>query len=443
MSAKPEAIARLRAKIDAAPEIGPIDESPPEGRREDRSPAWVVPPAATIAEWQTAPLAPRCIVEGYLFADVATMIAPGGTGKTTATLHEAACIVLGLPVWGLRVVEPGPVLLITAEDRRPYLVARLREICRAMRLTDAQTALVREFVRIDDRTADVRRLTAVVCDVVAVAGFAHEIVHGCWMEGFAPALVQLDPMVSFGTGESRVNDAEQGLIDAARVITGGLDCCTRFVHHSGKLNARDKAADQYAGRGGSALPDGCRMVSVLTSATAAELTKATGATLADDEGAFVLHRPKVSYAPPNRPPIYVKRVGFAFTLAESLTAEGREDAEAETRRAREVELRGALLDAAEAAQRAGLPLSQRALAENVRGFKTNDKRDALALLLAEGWLIEGRVPPGWRPVNNSRRTWLVRLDAAERDVLRSSGELPVAALMPPPSIATPPEGDSK
>jgi RecA-family ATPase len=41
------------------------------------------------------------------------------------------------------------------------------------------------------------------------------------------------------------------------------NCCVRYIHHSGKQNGRDKATDQYAGRGGSAFADGCRMVHVL------------------------------------------------------------------------------------------------------------------------------------------------------------------------------------
>ena len=283
------------------------------------APAWAVPAAATPDEWARARLAPRCIVENYLFADVAALIAPGSTGKTTMTLYEAACIVLGLPLWGLHVASPGPVLIVTAEDRREFLVARLREICTALALTAEQTARVRELVRIDDRTAaTLRRLTAIVCDVVTVSAFASDIVAGCQRDGFAPVLVQFDPLVSFGVGEARVNDAEQGLIEAGRVITAGLDCCTRYVHHSGKANARDRAVDQYAGRGGSALPDGCRMVHILQALAPEEVEKLTGAELGDGESAFALHRPKVSYAPPQRDAIYVRRRGYGFRVVQAV-----------------------------------------------------------------------------------------------------------------------------
>lgn len=401
--------------------------------------AWTPPRPIGIDEMRDAQIAPRCIVENYLFADVATLIAPGSTGKTTMLLYESVCIVLGRMLWGLEVRGPGPVLIVTAEDRREFLVARLREIGRALRLSDADWRRVREGVLIDDMTARPRKLSAVVEDIVTPAGFAEEIVAGCKGAGIAPAMIAFDPLVSFGVGEARVNDAEQGLIEAGRVIVSGLNCCVRFVHHTGKGPALDKRVDQYTGRGGSALADGARMVAVLAAVDAAELAKNVGLTLGEGESAFRIERPKLTYAPPQRAPLYVKRSGYAFDSTLPMSVQDREDAEAAAQRAREVELRGALLGAAEAAQAEGLPLSRRTLLDRVRGVKTDHKRAVLAALLVEGWLIEAQVPSGWRAVNNSRRTWLVRLSASEREVFKATGELPAAALLPPPSIATPAE----
>jgi RecA-family ATPase len=283
-----------------------IEPDPPEAETASDEPdSWTIPPAIDADEWSNAALTPRCIVENYLFADVAALIAPGSTGKTTATLYEAVHVTLGLPLWGLRVFTPGAVLIVTAEDRREFLVARLREICLALGLSDAQRARVRELVRIDDATTSTKRTATTL---------AEDIVKGCKAAGVLPVLVQFDPMVSFGIGEARVNDAEQGLIQAARIISGGLDCCARFIHHTGKAGARDKLVDQYAGRGGSALADGCRMVGVMQTLDAAELLKATGDQLGAEESAFAIHRPKLSYAPPQQVPLYVLRRGYAFEL---------------------------------------------------------------------------------------------------------------------------------
>jgi len=313
----PDAVNALGATIlRLAQEVSPTD-----GARED---PWTLPAEIGDGEWTSAKLSPDCIVEKYLFADVACLFAPGGTGKTTETLYEAVHIVLGRDLWGLRIWKPGPVLYLTAEDRREFLVARLREICDAMQLSPADLAKVRRMVRIDDCTRHPRRLTAVVGDMVMASEFGSDVVAACKFSGFQPVLVQFDPMVSFGVGESRVNDSEQGLIEAARVISGGLNACVRYVHHTGKGNARDKLTDQYAGRNGSALPDGSRMVNVMQPMDAGEWKKVTGDDLEEGDNAFVLARPKLSYAPP-QPNLYIHRRGYSFTSVEPLVARSPDD----------------------------------------------------------------------------------------------------------------------
>jgi len=404
---------------------------------------WRLPEPLTADEMARAALTPRCIVADYLFADVALLAAPGGTGKTTASLHEAACIALGLPVWGLRVVTSGVVLFITAEDRREHLAARLREVCAAMRLSSEQMEQVRKRVLICDCTAAPQRLTVVLDDVVDPSQFGAQIVAACRQANVAPVLIQFDPAVSFGVGEARTNDAEHGLITAARVIVTGLDCCVRLVHHTGKSPALEGRTDQYAGRGGSALADGSRMVAVMQPADAAAVLKATGRSLRDGESAIALHRPKLSHAPPQGDrPLYLVRRGYAFEAVQPLAAEARAQADADAEIERERELRGALLDAADAAMRAGAPLTQSTLVATVRGYGTERKRAAVTQLVAENWLYEGHVSPGWRLINNRRRTWLVRLTDTERDALRADGALPPAATRPPPSVALPPQREA-
>lgn len=356
---------------------------------------WVLPEPIGGDEMARARLTPRCIVENYLFADVATLIAPGSTGKTTATLYEAACIVLGMPFWGLRVVTPGPVLIVTAEDRREYLVARLREICAAMRLSEAAVRRVREWVRIADHTTSVRKLTAIVGDVVVAAGFAEQVVDAA--RDLAPVLVQFDPLVSFGVGEARVNDAEQGLIEAGRVITGGLDCCTRFVHHTGKGPALDKRTDQYTGRGGSTLADGSRMVVVMQGLDEAELLKATDERLGEGESAFALHRPKLTYAPPQRAAVYVKRKGYGFELLHAKSAQSPDE------RARTLGEQLARFIASEL--QAGRRHTRNSLREmRPESMSRGDVLRALAWLDASGRLVERELldATGKRPAVGAR-----------------------------------------
>jgi len=75
-----------------------------------------IPPLAELriapAELHIARLTPQCVVESYLYADVAVLAGPGGTGKTTLALWEAVHIALGRPLYGLTVHTPGNVVLV-------------------------------------------------------------------------------------------------------------------------------------------------------------------------------------------------------------------------------------------------------------------------------------------------------------------------------------------
>jgi RecA-family ATPase len=266
-------------------------------------------PAITAAELTNAQRSPACIVERLLYADVACLVAPGGIGKTTLMLHASACIALGRPVFGERVFKRGRVLILTAEDSRGILVARLRACMDADNLTDGQRHTVMDGVRIADVSGEGFKLTEVISDVVRPAPNINTLIE--MARELQPVLIVIDPAVSFGVGESRTNDAEQGLIEAARKLRNAMNCCVLYVHHTGKANARDKTLDQYSGRGGSAFADGSRMVMVLQPLDAVEFETATGQPLGDGETGLTLARPKISYCPPPGT-IYIKRTGYRF-----------------------------------------------------------------------------------------------------------------------------------
>lgn len=101
---------------------------------------------------------------------------------------------------------------------------------------------------------------------------------------------------------------------ACRRIVWGLNCCVRLIHHTGKANARNGAIDQYASRGGTALPDGCRMVTILSNANDTTQNPPDGFDVAPGDSAFIMARAKLSYAPP-QPNIWIRRRGYEFTYA--------------------------------------------------------------------------------------------------------------------------------
>ncbi|MER2602720.1 MAG: AAA family ATPase, partial [Candidatus Competibacter phosphatis] len=263
-----------------------------------------------IAEMASASLHPRCIVENLLYADLAVVNAEGGTGKTTMLLYEAVHIALGRDLWGCRVLNPGRTLFITAEDGEEILQARLREVMAALNLTDYEQRKVCESIMIWDVTGSLVRLAELDArGNLQLTELADQIADTYRDAGLAQVI--LDPAISFSPGERIVNDGEQAVVTACRRIVRGLNCCVRLVHHSGKANARDGAVDQYAGRNGTALPDGCRMVTILAGANRTNLAKPDGFDLQPGESGFVMARAKLSYAPP-QPNIWIRRRGWTF-----------------------------------------------------------------------------------------------------------------------------------
>jgi RecA-family ATPase len=303
-------VEQIRKLVDSASRFTLEGENRVSARPDKiATPLWELPAPITGEELQNARATPDCIVEDLLYADVGLLIAPGGTGKTTLILYMAVHIVLGIPLFGLSVLKPGPVLIITAEDSREMLVARLRAIARAMSLNEVEKAKMMKGILLSDVSGNGFRLTEVQGDVVKPSAGMDALIEGC--ETLRPVLVVIDPAVSFGVGESRVNDAEQGLIEAARRLRRTIECCVLYIHHTGKQNARDKAMDQYAGRGGSTFADGSRMVFVLQNVLADEWSAATGKNLEEGEIGLVLARPKMSYCPPQHE-ILVSRIGYLF-----------------------------------------------------------------------------------------------------------------------------------
>lgn len=271
-----------------------------------------LPEVVLTSHWEMlgAKLHPKVIVPNYLYADVRMRIAAGGTGKTTLALYEAMQLALGKEIWGIPLNRPMKTVLVTKEDGREVLLARLNKIVEHHGLTLEEAAMVVQNVLIYDLTQTQFRLSKVERDLVLInEGSLEEIVER--LTPFNPDWVIFDPLVSFGVGESRVNDAEQGLIEAFRFIVKRLNCCVEGIHHTGKQNARDKTGDQYSGRGGSALADGSRMVAVLNPVSATDWVKKCDTPLMEGETGIVMSLPKLSYAKPQQD-IYIRRSDYMF-----------------------------------------------------------------------------------------------------------------------------------
>lgn len=366
----------------------------------------------TEEELNGARLTPTCIVRDLIYADVAAFPGPGGTGKTTLKLYEHVCIALKRPLYGLTVEKSGWCLFVTAEDRREQLAARLREIMRAMALTDEERRTVLDRVRFWDVTGESVKLVFAHDGNVQLTSTVDTIIAA--YKADPPVSVVFDPIVSFGASEGMVNDNEQAIITACRRIVKAFDCHVQLIAHTGKGNAREKTLDQYSSRGGSALPDGCRMVSVLQIwDEESPHTPPSGCTPSPNSSITILARPKLSYAPPNLPLIWIKRTGFKFETFTEIKVTREEN-------------RRAIVDQVErfivAELKAGRKHSRRTIESAIDSLTRAEIRKALDALSVQGRVVERDLPKAERV--GQRKTYLSAGEFNCAEILPFTGAIP-------------------
>lgn len=268
-----------------------------------------------MATFDCPPGPPESIVQGYLPRAAGAKVGPGGGGKSTLDLFEAVHIALGRPLYGLEVMRPGPVLILTAEDAREIALWRLYRLAEDMALSRPEREHIAEHIHIEDATAYPCRFVDVDQGGRLVRTYILEELADEYGEAGLSA-VFADPQNAFGPGERFVNDGEAELMRGGAWLSARLNCAVRFVHHVGKGNARAGITDQYAGRGGSAGADNARFVHIL----AQHLADGDGYTAPRQcspediaEGRLLrLHVAKLSHGKRPAAPIWLLRQGFTF-----------------------------------------------------------------------------------------------------------------------------------
>ena len=347
-------------------------------------------PMATY-DWRSARATRSPIVDNWFYENIGHIAAPGGVGKTTLLLWQAVHIILGRDLFGHQIKRPGAVVYATKEDDGETLVARARRMCEGLNLAPEEfDAVLRGLVVLDvAECAAMRgfRLTRISGEVVTPSDDAVNLAKA--LKGLRPSMTFLDPAVSFGVGESRVNDSEQALIEAARLIQREVGGGVQYVHHTGKANAREKNTDQYTGRGGSAFAHGSRAIHIMQALAPEEWVKATGDTLQEGESGVVYARPKLTWSSP-QPSIYIKRRGYMFERVESISSSKGDQMQRDREDA-------ALLEFLLTEGAAGRRYSARLLDDSEGLLKSRGaRRGARTRLLASGRLVEEAVPTGGR-----------------------------------------------
>ncbi len=99
------------------------------------------PAAARLGDiFAVEPSGPAFIIDGLLPVNVGAEVAAGGTGKTTRHQFEHVHLVNALPLYGRKILKPGPVLVVTKEDTRAEFDFRYYHIANAMNLSSGAAA---------------------------------------------------------------------------------------------------------------------------------------------------------------------------------------------------------------------------------------------------------------------------------------------------------------
>lgn len=259
--------------------------------------------------------APRFLIENYMpDGTVGGMVGEGGVNKTSVAMYEAVHIILGRPFLGHRVIRPGSVLFVTAEDDKALMRYRIQQIINDMGLLPEEVRKVQEGLHVEDLSGSMRRLVAAYeHGRLAPSGMGDELILEYRKSGIV--LINFDPTNLFGPGESFVNDGEAALMVEGMRIARELGCTVRFVHHIGKNASREQTVDAYVGRGGSAFADNSRFMHLLmrhTDEKRFSLPPQVSKQAMQKGLVLRLHTTKLSWGPRPMDPIFLLRDGFNF-----------------------------------------------------------------------------------------------------------------------------------
>jgi len=355
----------------------------------------------TRAELLGVPYVAPMIVEGYLQQDAAGFVAPGGYGKSTVLLYEAAHIITGRPLYGREIVRPGGVLAITAEDSRAVTLSRMNQVCNALDLSKRDQSKILRHFYVEDVSASPAKLVEADPYGIEPTRFLDEIIAKYSDAGLAASTV--DPVALLGPGEMSGNDGMAQFMRTARMLGNGLNAAVRLIHHVAQAVARGGIKDQYAGRGGTAFADNSRGQHQLARLTERKLeyegssytlpAEVTDADLASGNVlAIFVH--KLSYAIRDSTPIIVVRNGFAFR---HLPIERLDESPLAQYQKREAELHRVVEFISERLA-AGIKISRNELDGHAAalGMTRLELRTARDGALHGGLLIERKLPVGER-----------------------------------------------
>lgn len=259
----------------------------------------------------------RWMISGVIpLGIVATLIAPGGTGKSMFCLQLGISVATGRTfanVW--EVGESGGALLLMAEDDEEELHRRIFSIAGVMGLPDDQSldnlhivSLVGQDTLLTTQNRETRELeqTNTLERLIVAAKQVANL-----------KLIVIDPISRYRGGDENFAADTTRFIQAAERLQKETGATVMLVHHTNKGAANSKEASQGAARGSSALTDGVRLQMQLT-ALSEKARKSWGLTEDDARRHIAFAVTKSNYTAPQSEILLHRGEGGYLSKAEAL-----------------------------------------------------------------------------------------------------------------------------
>jgi len=283
------------------------------------------------------PQPPEFIIADILPLDVCVLSGASGSSKTTLELNQGHHVILGLDWHGHKILRPGPVIYLTAEDKRETFRWRAFNLTDSMGLALEQHQLLRkqfhlfdcrkirprQFVTLDDTGRFQRgRIVDWVCETFYRT---------------QPSVIYVDPWRFFAPPERTVNEGIAEAMTEMQRLQEEMNAAVTIVGHVNKSDVINSAIHQNATSGGAALGDHARSELQLVRIAKHSQGKMPRS-LSKEKFApsspsriFALYIHKLNHAQYDTRPIYIERNGWrwidhpydgvALTLEEALAQE--------------------------------------------------------------------------------------------------------------------------
>lgn len=254
MAARAHANTNKRPADASARALSAFTLTPVRARRPDH-----IPPR----EW----LYGRSVIAGF----ISVLVAPGGTGKSSLMLAEAAAMATGKTLFGgERPVGKMRVWVHGAEDPFDEHQRRLAALRKHFGLSDADFGGRLSITSGRDMPLCLARMGRDGPEIMQ--GSVDALVRV--MNAAEVDVLVLDPLGAVHSLPENDNTAANALLGALRYITDKTGAAIVLVHHTSKAAGQDMAASGAgAARGASALVDGARIVRQVARMSASEAAK--------------------------------------------------------------------------------------------------------------------------------------------------------------------------